>query len=126
MLFLPLQRFPSTEHKPLKRLRFTAAHYTSLKRGVNENGHAEVADSFDGGCFADTGRAAATRRVAFLRRKYATRRLRFSRTRCCCPMHLYGLKIRETQSALKPIAFFRRCLMVFAGLPLRRRGNLRA
>jgi hypothetical protein len=67
--------------------------------------HSEAAGSFCACCFAGAGRAAAARTDAFLRRKYATRRLRFTRTRCCCPMNLYGLKIAETQSALKPVVF---------------------
>jgi len=64
--------------------------------------YSEVAGSFCACCFAGAGRAAAARSDAFLRRKYATRRLRFTRTRCCCPINLYGLKIAETQSTSKP------------------------
>ena len=67
-----------------------------------ENGYSAAADSFCAGCLA-AGRAAAARTAAFLRRKYASRRLRLIRTWCCCPMESYGLKIAETQSALKPI-----------------------
>jgi hypothetical protein len=77
----------------------------------SDQNYSDAADSLGAGCFADTGRAAATRRVAFLRRKYATRRLRLIRTLCCCPMHLYGLKIAETQLSLKPILLFQRRLI---------------
>jgi hypothetical protein len=79
--------------------------------------YSDATDSFGAGCFADTGRAAATRRAAFFRRKYAIRRLRLIRTLCCCPMHLYGLKIAETQSALKPILLFQRRVMVGVAPP---------
>jgi hypothetical protein len=63
--------------------------------------HSEVADSFCAGCLAGVDRLAAVRRAAFLRRRYATRRLRFMRTRSCCPIEpSYGLKIGETQWVL--------------------------
>ena len=48
--------------------------------------HSDAADSFCVGCLPEAGRVGAARRAAFLRRKYATRRLRFTRTRRCCPM----------------------------------------
>jgi len=83
-----------------------AASITSLKRGVNNIDHSDAADSFCAGCLTGAGRVAAARRAAFLRRKYATRRLRFTRTRCCCPMELYGLKIAETQSVSNRSWFF--------------------
>jgi len=77
-----------------------------VKRGANENAYSDAADSFCAGCLRGADRVAAARRAAFLRRKYATRRLRFARTRCCCPMGFYGLKIAETQSALNRSCFF--------------------
>ena len=94
--------------KPLKRLRLWRCKRTSLKRGVNNIDHSDAADSFCAGCLTGAGRVAAARRAAFLRRKYATRRLRLIRTRAAVPWNLYGLKIAETQSALKPIVLFLR------------------
>ena len=64
----------------------------SVKRGANDNVYSDAADSFCAGCFAGAGRAAAARCDAFLRRKYATRRLRFTRTRCCCPMECLSIE----------------------------------
>ena len=55
-------------------------------------------DSFCACCFAGTGRAAAARSDAFLRRKYAKRRLRLIRTRCCCPME--SLWIENPRNAI--------------------------
>ena len=65
---------------------YGAASITSLKRGVNNIDHPDAADSFCAGCLIGVDRVATTRRAAFLRRKYATRRLRLIRTRSCCPM----------------------------------------
>jgi len=50
--------------------------------------------SFCTGCLAGIGRVAAARRDAFLRRKYAIRRLRFTRTLCCCPMESLWIENR--------------------------------
>jgi hypothetical protein len=49
-------------------------------------GYSEAADSFCADCFAGLDRFEAIRRAAFLRRTYATRLLRFIRTRSCCPI----------------------------------------
>ena len=49
-------------------------------------GHSDAADSFCAGCLTGAGRVTTARRAAFLRRKYATRRLRLIRTRSRCPM----------------------------------------
>jgi len=57
-----------------------------MKRGVNSIDHSDAADSFCAVCLIGVDRVAAVRRAAFLRRKYATRRLRLIRTRSCCPM----------------------------------------
>src|SRR4029450_4390701 len=75
----------------------------SLKRGVNNMDHSDPADSFCAGCLPEAGRVAAARRAAFLRRKYATRRLRFTRTRSCCPMESLWIENCKTQWALQPI-----------------------
>ena len=56
------------------------------KRRVNNIDHSDAADSFCAGCLIGVDRVAAVRRAAFLRRKYATRRLRLIRARSCCPM----------------------------------------
>src|SRR5262249_23072015 len=48
--------------------------------------YSDGADSFGAGCLTGVDRVAAARRAALLRRKYATRRLRFTRTRSCCPI----------------------------------------
>jgi hypothetical protein len=67
--------------------------------------HSDAAGSFCAGCLAGIGRAGAARRAAFLRRKYAIRRLRFTRTLCCCPMEPLWIENRrnaigiETDSA---------------------------
>jgi hypothetical protein len=66
-----------------------------VKRGANDNVYSDAADSFCACCFAGAGRAAAARCDAFLRRKYATRRLRFTRTRCCCPMECLSIENRR-------------------------------
>ena len=55
--------------KPLKRLHLIDLRDTSLKRGVNENGHFDAADSFCACCFAGVGRTTVARNDAFLRRK---------------------------------------------------------
>ena len=83
---LPLHRFSPSGAKPLRRLLYGAAGITSLKRGVNNIDHSDAADSFCAGCLIGVDRVAAVRRAAFLRRKYATRRLRLIRARSCCPM----------------------------------------
>jgi len=62
-----------------------------------ENGYSAAADSFCAGCLA-AGRAAAARSAAFLRRKYASRRLRLIRTWCCCPME--SLWIENPRNAI--------------------------
>ena len=72
-----------------------------LTRGLNEKSYSDAPDSFCAGCLAGADRVAAARRAAFLRRKYATRRLRFTRTRCCCPINLYRLKIAQTQCGIE-------------------------
>ena len=66
-----------------------------MKRGANDNVYSDAGDSFCASCFAGAGRAAAARCDAFLRRKYATRRLRFTRTRCCCPMECLSIENRR-------------------------------
>jgi len=63
-----------------------------VKRGANDNVYSDAADSFCACCFAGAGRAVAARCDAFFRRKYATRRLRFTRTRCCCPMECLSIE----------------------------------
>lgn len=78
------------------------AHDTSLKRGVNKNGHSAAADSFCACCLAGVGRTAAARCDAFLRRKYASRRLRLIRTRCCCPMEFLSVENRRNAIAFEP------------------------
>ena len=60
--------------------------------------HSDAADSFCGCCFAGAGRAATARRDVFLRRRYARRRLRLIRTRCCCPME--SLWIENPKNAI--------------------------
>jgi hypothetical protein len=85
MFSLPLHRF-SPEWSKAAEAVYGAASITSLKRGVNNIDHSDAADSFCAGCLIGVDRVAAVRRAAFLRRKYATRRLRLIRARSCCPM----------------------------------------
>jgi hypothetical protein len=100
-------RFCLNGVKPLKRL----PHITSLKRGVNKNGHSAAAGSFCAGCLAGTGRVAADRRDAFLRRKYAIRRLRFTRTLCCCPIESLSIENRRNAIGIQTDpAFFHETL----------------
>src|SRR4030095_15485989 len=47
--------------------------------------HSPAAGSFFARCLPDAGWMALARSAAFLRSRYALRRLRLSRTRCCCP-----------------------------------------
>jgi hypothetical protein len=54
---------------------------------------ATAADSFFARCLPDAGCAALARSAAFLRSRYALRRLRLACTRCCCPTGMsYRLK----------------------------------
>jgi hypothetical protein len=78
--------FPRNGAKPLSGCVYGAASITSLKRSLNNIDHSDAADPFCAGCLIGLDRVAAIRRAAFLRRKYATRRLRLIRTRSCCPM----------------------------------------
>jgi hypothetical protein len=75
---------------------------TSLKRGVNNIDHSDAADSFCAGCLTGADRVAAVRRAAFLRRKYATRRLRLIRTRSCCPMESLWIENRRNAIGIEP------------------------
>jgi hypothetical protein len=71
---------------------------TPMKRGVNENHHSAAAVSFCDGCLGGADRVAAARAAALLRRKYAKRRLRLARTRCCCPME--SLSVETQRNAI--------------------------
>jgi hypothetical protein len=44
---------------------------------------------------------AAARVAAFLRRKYAKRRLRLARTRCCCPMESLSDEMKGNAISIK-------------------------
>ena len=68
--------------------------------------HSDAAGSFCAGCFAEICRAAAARRAAFLRRKYAIRRLRFTRTLCCCPMESLWIENRRNAIGIETILLF--------------------
>src|ERR1051326_1354098 len=70
-----------------------------LTRGLNEKGYSDAPDSFCAGCLAGVDRVAATRRAAFLRRTYATRRLRLTRALCCCPIE--SLSIENRTNAMR-------------------------
>jgi hypothetical protein len=85
MFSLPLHRFPPSGAKPLRRLRLWNCNHHLAEARVNID-HSDAADSFFAGCLIGVDRVATARRAAFLRRKYATRRLRLIRTRSCCPM----------------------------------------
>jgi hypothetical protein len=90
-------------------------------------GHSDAAGSFCAGCLAGIGRAAATRRAAFLRRKYAIRRLRFTRTLCCCPMESLWIENRRNAIGIETILPFQPSFMALAPFSsFRRRGDLRA
>jgi hypothetical protein len=54
--------------------------------------YSAVLASFCAGCLDGADRVAAVRAAAFLRRKYAKRRLRLARTRCCCPMESLSIE----------------------------------
>jgi hypothetical protein len=97
-------RFSEVLQNDIVRERVVDACDTSLKRGGNKSGYSDAADSFCGCCFGGAGRAAAARSDAFLRRKYATRRLRFSRTLCCCPIE--SLWIENPRNAIRLKSIF--------------------
>src|SRR5215510_15093452 len=78
--------------------------------------YSAAAESFCAGCFADTGRAAAARWDAFLRRRYAIRRLRLIRTRCCCPMESLWIKNRRNAMGIETDRAFSPMPHVFAHL----------
>jgi hypothetical protein len=63
------------------------AEMKSFSRACGDQGDVSAAgaDSFLARCLADAGCAALARSAAFLRSRYALRRLRLSCTRCCCP-----------------------------------------
>ncbi len=84
MFSLPLQRFSPEWSEAAEAAACGAASITSLKRGNID--HCDAADSFCAGCLIGVDRVAAACRATFLRRKYATRRLRLIRARSCCPM----------------------------------------
>jgi hypothetical protein len=55
------------------------------------------------GCFLPFVRSGSRRAalsVSFFRRKYACRRFRLARTRCCCPMLAYNFGLPQTQCEL--------------------------
>ena len=97
---------------------------TSLKRGVNDNDHSAAADSFCAGCLTGAGRVAAARCDAFLRRKYATRRLRLIRTRSRCPMESLWIENRRNAIGIETDPAF--STYGFAPSPLAGKTRVRA
>ena len=91
------------------------AYDTSLKRGVNKTRHSDAADSFCGCCFGGAGRTAAARSDAFLRRRYATRRLRFARTLCCCPIESLSIENPRNAISIQNRLFSSPCVGVAVG-----------
>ena len=68
--------------------------------------HFDAADSFCAGGLTGAARVAATRRAAFLRRKYARRRLRLIRIRSCCPMESLWIENRRNAIGIETSAAF--------------------
>ena len=97
---------PGRKHKPLKRLCLTAARGASLKRGINENRYSDAAGAFCAGCLPGADRVAVTCRAAFLRRKYAIRRLRLTRTRSFWPMEPLSNENRINAIGIEPVSPF--------------------
>jgi hypothetical protein len=63
--------------------------------------HSAATDSFCACCLAGTGRFVAARCIAFLRCKYARRRLRLICTRCCCPMESLWIENRRNAISIE-------------------------
>src|SRR5881398_2886841 len=61
--------------------------------------YSSALDSFFARCLPDAGCMALTRSAAFLRSRYALRRLRLPRTRCCCPTQC--LSIETSRNAIQ-------------------------
>ena len=97
---------PGRKRKPLKRLCLTAARGASLKRGINKNGYSDAAGAFCAGCLPGADRVAVTCRAAFLRRKYAIRRLRLTRTRSFWPMEPLSNENRINAIGIEPVSPF--------------------
>lgn len=114
------------DHILFQPLRLSSAHDTSLKRGVKENGHSDVADSFCAGCLTGADRVAAARRAAFLRRRYATRRLRLTRTRCCCPMESLSIENRRNAIGIEINRVFLNDAIVVLTFPCEEKRDLSA
>jgi hypothetical protein len=105
--------------------RVIDASITSPKRGVSTIDHSDAGDSFCAGCLTGADRVAAARRAAFLRRKYATRRLRLIRTRSCCPMESLWIENRRNAIRIETDrAFSTKPYGLCSPLPLRRGDDL--
>jgi hypothetical protein len=69
--------------------------------------HSDAVNSLCAGCLVGAGRVAVAGLDAFLRRKYATRRLRLIRTRSCCPMESLWIENRRNAIGIEsPSCFF--------------------
>jgi len=89
--------------------------------------HSVVAVSFCACCLVGAGRTAADRSVAFLRRKYASRRLRFAFTRCCCPIKSLSIQNRRNAISIEEFAaLFTEHFVVFFASPLAKGENIEA
>ena len=122
MFSLPLQRFSPGGAKPLRRLRLCHCDHHLAEARVNNIDHSDAADSFFAGCLAGADRVATARRAAFLRRKYATRRLRLIRTRSCCPMGSLWIENRRNAIGIATDRAFSSCGLL--GSKTKTRGRL--
>jgi len=116
--------FTSAALPPDSRIAPSARHSHRARRARStllrlvENDHSDAADSFCAGCLTGADRVAAVRRAAFLRRKYASRRLRFTRTRCFCPMESLSIENRRKAIGIENRSHFFPDTGVFASLSL--------